>query len=135
MADKSEIRAVSVLKWLKTKSKAGLVFYDGGDTGPVHEDNLRFTTSYDWAMLGVHDLIIKGFMVTIFMRQRHSIGNFLPPIQEYVIVIDDKSGNPLIEKSTIIEEKFPKQITLAWVEVLESAEKQKISDQISKNVD
>lgn len=95
MNQELEIRAVDALKWKKCTKLDG--FFDNIGNY-IRTEELQFTTSYDWAMLGVKAMNTDD-LYTAFIHQLMSKSIFTG--------IDD------IFKAT------PAQITQAWVEVLE----------------
>jgi len=66
---------------------------------------MSFTTSYDWAMLGVNRLTLEQF--TEFDGKLFDI-----------TCVDCNSSNPMVVRK-LISTATPEQITRAWVEVLE----------------
>ena len=72
--------------------------------GKVRE--LKFTTSYDWAMLGVNNLTLKQF--TEYDGRLYDI-----------VCKDLDLGNPM-EVRWAMSTATPEQITRAWVELLEA---------------
>ncbi len=76
---------------------------------------LQFTTSYDWAMLGVKELL-EG---EDDFRQKNGYGG---PITEVIKTIYLKNNKYAWDDPLLIFTLTPEQITQAWVEVLEMKE-------------
>jgi len=76
----------------------------------VWTDDLKFTTSYDWTMLGVKECNEKDLFVHIGYTY---------------IEITDNCGDKLYYRDALDEFPSPEQITEAWLEVLEAHHEQK----------
>lgn len=121
------VRAAKALGWFVREHKTGAIniwvdensspieaqnlFVDNRSYYLFEDDTLRFTTSYDWAMLGVKKLTTNQLVSYMFklcglMAVKLGIDNLLE--------ISETSLTILLLKTD------PKEITQAWVEVLEA---------------
>jgi len=110
-----EIRAAKALGWTYvpctdgcTKDHHGGFEHGEGDDYDYHsKQDLKFTTSYDWAMLGVKELL-KDADLDCYHSFDHALCNIL---------------NLNLYELTPLEvmQATPAQITTAWLEVLEAA--------------
>ena len=113
----TNIRAAKALRWyLSLSMNAGDAWMKDNSSLNYHYDfiddaytELKFTTSYDWAMLGVHHML-----------KVHKPDGRMAPISafyrcmEHKVINDDGETYPIAWHAAT-----PEQITLAWLEVLE----------------
>ena len=123
------LRAARLLGWTPTKDgfkptlehaeTLNMCFtYDMGEQVGIEEcpfDDLEFTTSYDWAMLGVQKLTLEQFTEYEFILAK-DIFNI-----DSLRVMNSQQAQELSYK---MNRATPEQITQAWVEILEPAPKE-----------
>lgn len=122
MSKELKIRAAKALRWERFKTLGGENYSHAYvisremaiklETGTevVLVEKMKFTTSYDWAMLGVELLEDNEKYVRL---------------ESDAIEIFDFEGNSLYQLNHLTAFPSPEQITQAWVEVLEQAEEGK----------
>jgi len=109
------IRCTKALKWEWNDAHNG---YDapeetyrlthGNMFKVIHTEALKFTTSYDWAMLGWNKLQKLGYDFHMWTSDNCAYLN-----------VNDCTEKLLYEDATMEGVITPEQITLAWVTVLE----------------
>lgn len=113
--------------WIVPDQYVGVITGEGNNV--VHDGFLKFTTSYDWSMIGVKE---------VFNKKRHGFMNtwcdglvFFNTLLEMVYkdnknTIEYKSFKRVMRRTFNPSQLFkvftatPLQITQAWVEVLEA---------------
>jgi len=101
--DHINIRAVRCLEWDRRDLNGSLAFKNPNDGCLYRVDQLDFDSSLDWSKIGVVEVFDNGFAKEFF---------------EKLGIVEDRYtfGGALV---SLIRFTTPKQITQAWVEVLE----------------